>query len=61
MNEQILRMLKDNIRKAEADLSNWRIELSKRANAYNEATKIVELLVQQVELLQDQLLTVQDE
>lgn len=51
----VVKMLKDNIRRTEADLSNWRTELHKRVEASNEAQTMVEMLVAQLELLQDQL------
>ena len=53
-------MLKDNIRRTEADLSNWRIELSRRVLACNEAQSMVEMLVQQLELFKDQMMEVQN-
>lgn len=55
LNKQIVKMLKDNIRRVETDLSNWRIELYKRVNATNEAQNMVDMLVHQLELYQDQL------
>lgn len=55
MNETMKRILKDNIRKTEADLSNWKIELHKRMEAAAEAEKFVEMLQQGLDLLKLQL------
>ena len=55
MNEQIVKMLKDNIRKTEADLAHWHIELGKRAVAAEEAAKFVNILSAGLTLLKQQL------
>jgi hypothetical protein len=55
MNEQMKRLLKDNMRKTEADLSHWKIELHKRMEAAAEAEQFVEMLQQGLNLLKLQL------
>lgn len=55
MNDTMLKYLKDNIRRTEADLSSWKIELHKRMEAAAEAEKFVELLQQGLDLLKLQL------
>lgn len=55
MNEQIIKMLKDNIRKLTADLAHWHTELHKRDEAFREAMTMCQMLQAQLSLCEGQL------
>lgn len=55
MNEAIIRMLKDNIRKSKSDLADWHIKRQNAVAALAEADKMVDILNKGLVLWESQL------